>query len=353
MFRFNIMAAALFSAYAFAQDAAKPQTEVLTGRVLDASGAPVEKAVVMICDDATGVPLTETARVPFTEAVDSFLDDLSYRTTEPDGSFRFEKLPKGKYKLIAQSWPESGDRILDLVGSHGNKVHLRGAASGIEVPSEAAMRVEIKPYGTGVIEVATDPIAPNDDTILLLSMGKTVADPILAFWSWGPEFSIRAIGGSSMPQGKLSVEGLPDGDLCLVVFAPDNVPGFGAGGVTVKAGQKNVISIPIVAEWGNGHHEPPEHLKALTEAFVSGRVTEDDIGNLLKGVPDDPPIRNNGDLMKALGGPSATVGIGGKQEVKVADLLAAFGYMQLKQRVAARANTGVAIPGAPLDSKDR
>ena len=110
-----------------------------------------------------------------------------------------------------------------------------------------------------------------------------------------------------MPGGRVTIEGLPEGELHVAVFANDNAPGFGAASVTTRTGESANLVIPIIASWSNAHHEPPDALKALVMEFEQGTLAPDVLDALFDALPNNQPIRHYGDMLKALGGADARV----------------------------------------------
>jgi len=316
------------------------ETGRIAGQVLDAGGGPVAGAIVLVCDAATGIPVDPETGAPFTERFlkqGDFPPPILFATTSAEGRFALEEIPAGTYRLVAQSWSDAKAPVTDLLATNGRAIDLRGVAGGVRVPSEEAERLEIRPLGSGALHL--DVGAPNDETLLLASLGATSADPILGFAGWAGPFQRGMIGGNRMPGGVTIFRGLPEGEVHLVVFSADNVPGFGATTVTIRPGEVRTIGIPFVAGWSDARHEPPDSLAPLVEELESLGGLPDDVTRFLEsevlapGKEDRNPIAYYGRLVPYLDREFELPSAG---TVRLADLAAAEGYRRLLATVQER-----------------
>lgn len=244
-------------------------TGTISGKVLDAQGKPLEGACVVICGQASGIPLHRKTLRPFTE---QFLKgqqamDLAHRIADKEGHFLFRDVPEGEYRLIAQSW-EATPAPKGLLQVNGKEVQFHGLAEHVRISAgKSAAGLVLRPLGTGALRMDLD--MPNSETLLLISTSPPRADAILGFVGWGGAFLRHMIGGNRMPYGETTVSGLPEGKVYLVLFAADSAPGFGAAEVEVRSNATAVVNVQMVASWSNARHDPPERLRALFEEMNS------------------------------------------------------------------------------------
>jgi len=252
-----------------------PQRYALKGRVLAQGDTPVAGAAVVLFEQSSGMPLTKRAMRTLTEAhrLRAAMDDLAHVLTDQQGRFCFEKVPPGEYRLIAQSWPEAESIKGIMEQANGERLHLHGIAEHVKVSAGATPEVVLLPLGTGALRLDED--AGNDWTVLALSKAPTRADPALGFAGWGGRFMQNLLGGHRMPMGKTTVTGLPAGKLHIALFCNDNRPGFGAAEVEIRPGETTELYIPIVADWSDGHHDPPKRLLPLFEEVKTLMLEED------------------------------------------------------------------------------
>jgi hypothetical protein len=243
----------------------KTFTEILKGKVLDAKGKPVIGAVVILCDQKSGVPVYKKTYRPFT---DEFIKgnqamDIAYATSDEKGEFTFDNIAAGEYRLVAQSWKDITE-FKGIFEKNGKEIELHGIAEHVNVSADSSPNVVLRPLGTGILQVNED--APNDETLLVVSTSPTRADPILGFAGWGGVFMQNMIGGNRMPKGKTTIYGLPKGKIYLAMFAADSIPGWTEGQVEIKPDTTTVLEyIPFVNSWSNSRHDPPEHLVPVFE----------------------------------------------------------------------------------------
>jgi len=245
-----------------------PAAGSITGKVVDADGAAVAGVCVVLCDQSSGIPLSRETLRPFT---DGFMEgretmDLAYAVTD-----EYVRVPAGRYRLVSQSWRDA-PHVEGILEVNGKLIELHGVAENVEVPSDSATGLVLRPLGTGILRIDED--APNDDVLLVVSTAPPRADPILRFIGWGGKFMGRMIGGNRMPSGETTIYGLPEEKVYLTVFANDSSPGWGAAEATIRSGATSVVYVPIVAGWSNGHHDPPKRLLPLFDE-VKSLLSED------------------------------------------------------------------------------
>jgi len=250
-------------------------TASITGKVVDQSKQPVAHAVVIICDQNSGVPLCKETLQPITKqwlAGQQTLD-IACCTTDDQGQFVFQKIRPGKYRLLAQSWRDA-ESIKGLLEVNSQIIQLHGVAEHIEVLPASLSKVLISPLGTGVLQI--DEEMPNDETLLIVSTAPTRADPILGFAGWSGAFMQNMIGGNRMPHGKTTIYGLPAGKVYVAMFAADSVPGWTQAQAQIKPDTVTVLDyVQFVNSWSNSRHYPPEELKPLVEELKSVPLPED------------------------------------------------------------------------------
>jgi len=357
---------------ASSQSRAAEPAGTIAGRVLDSGGAPVAGVCVVPCEHTSGIPLSKSTMRPFTDefAAGRQALDLAYAVSDEQGRFRCEKLPAGRYRLVAQSWkdagpvkqrpknnlpvptPEgegrgearpgkSGNRsstgIKSLLEVNGETIELHGVAESVQVPSPAALEVVLRPLGTGVLKL--DEKMPNDETLLVISTAPPRADPVLGFVGWGGGLMSKMIGANRMPRGKTTVRGLPQGKVHLVLFAADNSPGWGAGEAEIRPQSTTVAYVPVVAAWSDGHHDPPPRLAKLFAQMQTLMLEKDfSLQQILKlnGVQIKPGRgvwEGKQQIAPHLGG-RIELPNGGK--ALLGDVVAAARYVQLQQLVRQR-----------------
>ena len=139
----------------------------------DAGGA--SDVVVVLCDQATGLPLSPETYQPFTERK-QFPPKILTTVSGRRGDFSFTNVPPGNYRLVAQKWVGPFKGLFEV---HGGVIQLFGATSNIRVPSAEAGRVVLSPPGEAVL--AIDMEAPNSGVMVVFSTEALAADPILSF----------------------------------------------------------------------------------------------------------------------------------------------------------------------------
>jgi hypothetical protein len=242
----------------------KRDAGTITGTVMNVQEQPVAGAVIILCDQGSGIPVCLDTFKPFTEAYLSKernqQKEICFSVTDDVGCFSFENVPRGEYKLVAQSW-KGAEKIKSIFEKNGEVIHLYGVAERIKVSPDTRSNVVLRPSGTGVLCIDQEA-----GTLLVLSRSPTRADPILGFAGWGGAFMQDMLGGNRMIHGKTTVYGLPEGTIYLAMFANDNIPGWTEGQAQIKSNQSTVLeNIPFVNSWSNSRHDPPEHLLPVFE----------------------------------------------------------------------------------------
>ena len=314
----------------------KRGTGTIAGKVSDSQNQPVARAIIILCDQRSGIPVCQDTFRPFTEAYLSKERDqqkeICFSVTDDKGRFSFENVPVGEYKIVAQSW-KGVEEIKSIFERNGGVIQLCGVADRIDVSPDAVSDVVLRPLGTGILQINED--APNDETLLVLSTSPTRADPILGFTGWGGAFMQHMIGGNRMPKGKTTVYGLPEGRIYLAMFAADSVPGWTEGQAEIKPHTTTVLEyIPFVNSWSNSRHDPPEDLLPVFEevkplVLQNKRYVVDLLQNY--GIPLDSS-RGMWEFMGQIGPHlEKEVVLPGGRKATLGDVLASAQYVQLQK----------------------
>ena len=105
----------------------------ISGKVVDARGQPVAGAVVIVCEQASGIPLARGTLQPFiNDRAQALGGDILSSVTDAHGHFTFEKIPVGSYRLIAQSW-RNKTSIRAVLEVNGEEIELHGVANEVRV----------------------------------------------------------------------------------------------------------------------------------------------------------------------------------------------------------------------------
>lgn len=116
-----------------------------------------------------------------------------------------------------------------------------------------------------------------------------------------------------------------DRDVHAALLNYDDGPGFGTG--TYKAGQR-AGKLRIVASWSNGHHDPPPELKKLTDHLAQNEISLSEFVNEeVRGQPG--ALRTLYEHLRQ--DPKREVELRGFGKQRLADVLAAFGYVNLRK----------------------
>lgn len=263
--------------------AASAPTGAITGKVAAVPGLPLAGVEVLLLADATGYPLGRRSKGSVFEPDErgrrDVLGDWWMERTDGTGAFRFDGVPPGTYRLVAQSWrdgdveaPRQGDEGKPTVLRPAITTDLRGFKGGVEVEGPGPTAIELEPPGDGIL--VYDRGAPNDDVYLALSLAPLAGDPILGFVAWRGPFAANAVGLVRMQGGQCVVRGVPRRHVHFSVFGNDNTPGFATGSFRGNLRRIHTSSANMVAPWSDGRHDPPERLApvvaAVREAFDAG-----------------------------------------------------------------------------------
>lgn len=253
------------AANCFGQPPARDETHTIFGIVQELrSGTP--DVPVCLCDGETGMPLSKDGYQPIEWGKSqpaNLEESMAITKTDDKGRFRFENVPDGKYRLVAQKWigPFKG-----IFQEHGTVIQLMGTADDIVVPRPKEYQkalVALTPPGHGIVRF--DQRVPNSDTFLFLSMVEPQFDPIMGLQAMGKPFLKNLVGVNRMPLGKTTVINAPAKPLYAFFFAPDNSPGFATvSAPPSKHGLTIVSAEPFVAGWSDGRRTPPPKLAELS-----------------------------------------------------------------------------------------
>jgi hypothetical protein len=298
-------------------------TAQIAGQLVDPAGKPlnVSGAFVFLCDTKTGFPIVAATKPLGMSMVDGF-DKLWHAVTDDRGSFEFDDVARGNYKLIAQSWPGTNE-IPTMNGEPSTTVRLHGVVQNIKVDGNNPVQTQIRPLGEGVLKIVNDPQEAH--AFLFLSRAAMIGDPILGPLGWGKDFISNMIGVTLMEDVHVTIEGLPDKkDVHVAIFNYDNNPGIGSG--RYRVGQQKEVRLKIYATWSNGRYDPPDHLLKLVEYFEK---TDTSLSKLIGLERSD--INNNKELFRIAGEtPARKVEIDDLGTFRFIDVLAATRYKWLR-----------------------
>jgi len=314
----------------------------ISGTVLGHDKKPVSGATVALCDQCTGAPISSKTLEPCAGfRMYMTPNGFALAITDEDGSFTFEDVPRGQYRLIAQSWNDKPS-VQNIFDTNGKEITLHGIATEIKVPSKNAKDVEIVPMGTASVTI--DEKFPNDGGLLVVSTQPSSIDPVLGPVSWQGSFLQNMIGANRMLAGFTKINGLPEGSIHLSVFSIDNTGGCGAGCVEAKSDETvNAEYIPIVCSWSNGRHTPPERLEeTFAEIKIIATAEKNHIIPFLdqilneKGVALEKDAKSRNPMSVYYPHLNQTVSLPSGRDVQFADVLASIQYIQLQTIVERR-----------------
>lgn len=294
-------------------------------------GTPgIAGAAVFICNAKTGIPLDQAAHQSILENLNAFKGFLFVRT-DAAGRFCFTNIPPGTYRLVAQTLPANdgfpqGDAIL----APAEKVQFYGTAENIVVPSRTAHSISIHSIGSGTISFNQE---FPDGSSVIVSTKPLAGDPILGFLGWSDDFTSHIVGCGSVPhRGSITLTGLPERNLHVVIFVNDEILPFGAADYALLP--KTPQNIPIVSGSSESRHEPPPKIRHILDVMEAHKTTALDI---IK--PKPAPRPKNADpieytrFLKAQLGPLDRVLIlPNGEKATVADVYAADCYRNLLKK---------------------
>jgi C-terminal processing protease CtpA/Prc len=284
---------------AFAGEKAAPQSGSIAGSVVNVGEKPVVGAMVVVCDAESGIPVMREDSRPFTDhwPGGGRESDWAFAVTNDSGRFLIEGLKQGTYRLVAQSRMDVEEATKSPLGQAGSEVYLRGVADNVQVPSDAANAVALRPLGEASLHVRAT--STDRSPLLLLSTSAPGADPTLATGAIVGGFLRHLVGGFPMKGNDVLVRGLPKGKVyCFLTVMADD-PGFGAGAANLngakgdspifadtKIGTVPQINVPIYATWAKPRPEPPKHLASLMDELRELRKTADGGRFVAEQLPD-------------------------------------------------------------------
>lgn len=317
---------------------ADPAAGAIGGQLATSDGHAVAigDAVVFLLDGESGMPLSPETRRPLDvqspEALERLaaFDEYWHAVTDQQGAFRFDGVPPGTYRLVAQSWggvagmargkPKS--LRTDPGDEPTGNLLLHGVAANVVVQPGQETAATCQRLGDGVLHLVTDPEEPHN--YVLLSQSEPLGPPVLGPVAWGPKFIAGVAGITRMETGRLVVEGLPEGRMIHVgLLNYDNSVGLGGGSYQVDAITE--VRLPIYAGWSNGKKDPSPELMELTELLETRNLKSQ---TLISLPPDLKPSEYVAWVWRHA---HDVVEIEGFGEARIIDVLAADAYRQLRK----------------------
>jgi hypothetical protein len=311
--------------------AATDATGQITGQLTDTRGRAIKAGTVAVflLDADSGMPIHSENKLPIDPSFpDPQLDKLWVVETGKESWFLFNGVRPGRYRVVAQSWSGTEGFL-----GFGNKTDpsafliLHGVADNVEVKAGEQATAMVRQLGNHVLRIVNDP--EEEHALLLVSLKPTLGDGILGPIGWGKEFRRNWIGVTQMEVPHVTIVGLPDdAPIHVGLMNYDNNPGVGAA--SYAAGQRDG-RLRIVASWSNGHKDPPAELVELTDHLEKQQI---DLQQLLKAAKIEPI--DGQDARAALVAlltreNDRVIAIAGLGEKRLADVLAAYGYVQLQK----------------------
>ena len=301
----------------------------VNGLLADQAGKPlpIANAFVFLCDAKTGYPLIAETKQLLSASSIQGIDKLWYARTDGRGRFRFQGVPAGRYRFVAQSWPDL-KAIPTPKSDASTVVRLHGAADHVPVGDGQPAEVVLKRLGNGVLKITNDP--KEEHAFLIISRRAMRGDPVLGPLGWGKPFLTGAIGLTLMEEPYVTIEGLPAGkDIHIGLFNYDNNPGIGGG--TYRVGREKEVRLPIYATWSNGKYDPPPRLLKLVEHLETRKLT---LAELMGRTRRDLKFEKLYRLLSE--DPNRKVKVEGLGEYRLADVIAADNYRRLRAHHRAR-----------------
>lgn len=306
----------------------------IKGQLADARGQAVHvgQAVVFLCDSATGMPISVKLRKPLASEADALFgpDDFWHVQTGDDGSFEFNDVPVGDYRLVAQAWSGISGMARLMPSSNrddpgvepSSVIILLGVAEAVEVEAGEAALAYPRQWGDGVLHITTDPEEPHN--FVLLSQRPMLGDGVLGPVGWGRDFIAGLVGVTRMEDSHLTVIGVPDGaEVHVGLFNYDN--SAGTGGATFVVGRDEPGRLPIYAGWSNGKYEPPLALRPLTDHLEKANLDVEKLVGL------DKPAFSAAYLTQMWSRGAEEIDVPGFGKARKIDLVAADSFRQLRK----------------------
>jgi hypothetical protein len=260
------------------------------------------------------------------------IDEFWHTVVNDDGSFEFEDVTPGTYRLVAQAWAgiagvprgvsSSGD---DSRPEPSDKIILYGTAEQVEVRANETASAAVRPLGVEVQHILCDP--EEEHNYVLISTNPTLGDHVLSVAGWDKRFLTGVIGLTRMEVPHLTIIGLPKDEVHVSLFNYDNNPGV--GGVSFVPGKQATVRMPIYAGWSNGKYDPPERLVKLTEHLEQSGTPLEELLPIERG-----QMRAYFDYLAQHG--HDEIEVPGYGTAKVVDVAAADSYRSLRKHHAAR-----------------
>lgn len=287
---------------------------------------------VCLCDAATGLPVAKDTYKPIdwsNRRGGNSTKEMAIIVSDAKGKFRFDNVPDGKYRLIAQKWMGPYKGVFEL---HGAQIRLLGTVEDITVPRPAdAREARVVPVPLGENTIQFNQNVPNSSTILFLSTAAPEFDPILGLQGVGVSFWKNLIGVNRMPLGKTTAIGTPNKTVYAFLFAPDNSPGFATLVIPPPtSGLARVPAEPFVAGWSDGRKTPPPKLAELIEFMKKHKLSTQELLEIpqLSNANHQAYRARMQELMPDL---SRTIELPDGQTTRVGDLLAVDAYRRLQK----------------------
>ena len=303
----------------------------------DSQRAMPGRAAVFLCDAETGLPMMPDTRKPLdisqrTDKQFSF-DAFWHVETDNHGSFEFQDVPVGEYRLVAQAWAGISGVPRGLPPSRDDPrpepsaiIVLHGVVEDVKVKAGEETIAYVKQLGTEVQHILCDPAEGHN--YVLIGLNPTLGDHVLSIVGWDKHYLTGVVGLTRMEVPHLTIIGLPDEmEVHVSLFNYDN--NAGVGGVSFIAGEQPTVRLPIYASWSNGKYEPPARLARLTAHLEQSGAKIEDLLPLERSWG-----RSYFDYVWHHG--HDEIELEGFGPVKVVDLLAAGSYRSLRKSHARR-----------------
>lgn len=313
------------------EELAPDTTHTIFGIVMELRAGTAE-VPVCLCDAATGLPLAKETYNPIEwdkDQVGDLAKKMAIVITDERGRFRFEGVPDGNYRLVAQKWIGSYKGVFE---EHGTVIQLMGTVDNVVVPRPTEYYealVALQPAGRGIVQFDQD--VGNNETFMFLSTSPPQFDPILGLYSMGTPFLQHLVGVNRMPLGKTTVIGVPEGPLYAFFIAPDNRPGYATVKVPAsKGGLVRVPPEPFVAGWSDGRKTPPPKLAQLMQFMDAHSLSAEKLLNIpkLSSASAEAYRSRMQELYKDL---SREIELVDGTTARVGDILAVEGYRRLNE----------------------